>query len=189
VDDMVEKVEAESKSMWLLMHPRHTVLVTCVDEEGHPNIITLAWSMITSFNPTMVAISVAPARYSHDLIKGAREFVVNVPNMDIVKETLFCGRNSGRNVDKFAKTGLTPLIAKNVKPPLIKECVAHLECKVVNEVPTGDHTIFVGEVVAASVNEGVFDKNFNPENIRPVLHNGYDDFVTINPEVTTPPRN
>ncbi|MHC4686813.1 MAG: flavin reductase family protein, partial [Planctomycetota bacterium] len=67
---MVKKVKVEPRSMWLLMHPRHTVLVTSTDEDGKPNIITLAWSMVTSFTPPMVAISVAPARYSHDLIKN-----------------------------------------------------------------------------------------------------------------------
>ncbi|NIM14548.1 MAG: flavin reductase family protein, partial [Candidatus Aminicenantes bacterium] len=72
--------------------------------------------------------------------------------------------------------GLTPVKAKHVKPPLIKECFAHLECKVVNEIPTGDHTIFVGEVVQATVNKGIFDKSFDTQKIRPVLHNGYDDF-------------
>ncbi len=185
---MAEKVDAPSGSVWLLMHPRHTVLVTSVDEKDNPNIITLAWSMVTSFKPPMVAISVAPERYSHNLIKKGREFVVNVPNMDIVKETLFCGRNSGRDVDKFRATGLTPLPARRVKPPIIKECVAHLECRVEDTLTTGDHTIFVGEVVSASVNKGIFEKGFDPESIRPILHNGFDDFVTIDPKVTTPPR-
>ena len=185
---LVEKVELESKSAWLLMHPRHTVLVTCIDGEGKPNIITLAWSMVTSFNPFMVAISVGHGRYSHDLIKNCREFVVNVPNMDIVGETLFCGRNSGRDADKFAETGLTPLAAKHVKPPLIAECIAHLECKVVNEITTGDHTLFVGQVVSATVNEGIFDRGFDTGKIRPILHNGGDDFVTIDPKIVTPSR-
>jgi flavin reductase (DIM6/NTAB) family NADH-FMN oxidoreductase RutF len=185
---MVEKADVDSKSMWLLMHPRNTVLVTSLDDDGNPNIITLAWSMITSFNPTMVAISVAPARYSHDLIKDCGEFVVNIPNMDIVKETLFCGRNSGKSVDKFAATGLTPMPAKFVKAPLISECVAHMECKVVNALLTGDHTIFVGEVVAAYVNEDLFDKGFDTSKIKPVLHRGFDEFVTIDPTVTTPSR-
>ncbi len=185
---MVEKVDVDSRSGWLLMHPRHTVLVTCVDKMGRPNIITLAWSMVTSFNPFMVAISVAPARYSHDLIRNGGEFVVNVPDMSIVKETLFCGRNSGRDVDKFRATGLTALDAKHVKPPLIGECIAHLECSVVNEITTGDHTIFVGEVVSAVVNPDFFNKSFDTEKFRPILHNGHDDFVTIDPKVVTPSR-
>jgi len=185
---MAEKIEVESKSAWLLMHPRHTVLVTCADAAGKPNIITLAWSMVTSFNPFMVAVSVGFGRYSHDLIQKGREFVVNIPGMDIVEETLFCGRNSGRDVDKFAATGLTPLPAKHVKPPLIAECVAHLECKLVQEMTTGDHTFFAGQVVAATVNEGIFDRGFVPEKIRPILHNGGDDFVTIDPNVVSPSR-
>jgi flavin reductase (DIM6/NTAB) family NADH-FMN oxidoreductase RutF len=185
---VVKKVKVEPRSMWLLMHPRHTVLVTSVDEDGKPNIITLAWSMVTSFTPPMVAISVAPARYSHDLIKNGGEFVVNVPTMEIVGKTLFCGRNSGKAFDKFAASGLTPLPSKHVSPPWIKECVAHLECRVVNEVSTGDHTIFVGEVLGAGVDEGLFENGFDPDKIRPIFHMGHDDFVTIDHEVTTPPR-
>lgn len=185
---MSEKIEPNQSSLWLLMHPRHTVLVTSVDADGKANIITLAWSMVTSFNPPMIAISVAPARYSHDLIKDQGEFVVNVPTMDIVEETLFCGRNSGQKVDKFRDTGLTPVKSRVVRPPLIKECAANIECKVTESFTTGDHTIFVGEVLHAQVDKGLFDKAFKPEIFRPVLHNGQDDFVTIAPDVTTPKR-
>jgi len=182
------KIEVDLSSAWLLMHPRHTVLVTTVDKSGKPNIITLAWSMVTSFSPLMVAISVAPERYSYGLIKEVGEFVVNVPTMSIVAETLFCGRNSGRDVEKFSATGLTPLPSKIVRPPLIKECAASLECKVRDELETGDHTIFVGEVVAAHVERGLFSRSFDAARFRPVLHNGHDDFVTIQPKVVTPPR-
>lgn len=185
---MVEKEGVDGGSIWRLMHPRHTVLVTCVDGKSRPNIITLAWSMVTSFNPPMVAISVAPERYSHDIIERSGEFVVNIPTMEIVKETLMCGRNSGRDVDKFSMTGLTPTAAKKVKPPFIKECVAHIECMVVDKIKTGDHTLFVGEIVDASVNAGVFQRSFDTTLMKPVLHLGFDDFVTIEDHVVTPSR-
>jgi len=67
------------------------------------------------------------------------------------KEVLYCGTHSGRDVDKFKETGLVAVPAKNVRPPLIEECVANFECRVVGEIETGDHTIFVGEIVAAHV--------------------------------------
>ncbi len=185
---MVEKESIERGVLWRLMHPRHTVLVTCVDGKDKPNIITLAWSMVTSFNPPMVAISVAPERYSHDIIEKSGEFVVNIPTMDIVKETLMCGRNSGRDVDKFSLTGLTSMHAKKVKPPFIRECVAHIECKVVDRVKTGDHTLFIGEIVDASVNASVFQRTFDPSLMKPVLHLGFDDFVTIEDHIVTPSR-
>ncbi|MFQ6095375.1 MAG: flavin reductase family protein [Candidatus Bathyarchaeia archaeon] len=141
-----------------LLFPTVATLVTCVDEEGKANIITLGWSMKTSGDPPMVAISVKPSRYSHDLIATGREFVLAIPTMEIVEELHYCGRHTGREVDKFKETGLTPVPAEKVRPPLIRECAANLECRVVSQMTTGDHTIFVGEVVAAHVNETVFDE-------------------------------
>jgi len=136
----------------------------------------------------MVVISIAPKRFSHNIIEETGEFVVNVPTMDIVKETLFCGRISGRECDKFREAPLTALPAKKVRPPIIKECVAHLECKLLQQIPTGDHTLFVGEVLAAYANQGIFDQTFNINKIKPVYHMGGDDFATISPEVVSPQR-
>jgi flavin reductase (DIM6/NTAB) family NADH-FMN oxidoreductase RutF len=141
-----------------LLFPTITTLATCIDEEGRGNIITLGWSMKTSGDPPMVAISVKPSRYSHDLIEKQGEFVLAIPTMGIVEEVHYCGRRSGRNVEKFKETGLTPLPAEKVRAPLIKECPANLECKVVSKLTTGDHTIFVGEVVAAHVDEAAYDE-------------------------------
>jgi len=183
-----KKVEVDTELAYRLLHPRHTVLVTCTDKAGKANIITLAWSMPTSANPPMVAMSITPKRYSYRLIKKTGEFVINVPTMRIVKQTLFCGRISGRECDKFEDAPLTAAPAKKVRAPIIKECVAHLECKLVQTIPTGDHTLFIGEVVAAYVNKGIFDKIFNVEKVKPVFHMGGDSFVTISPKVVTPPR-
>ncbi|MDI6654922.1 MAG: flavin reductase, partial [Candidatus Hydrothermarchaeota archaeon] len=83
------KVDVAFDLAYRLMHPRLTVLVTCIDSRGMSNIITLAWSMPTSIKPPMAAISVAPQRYSHKLISETKEFVVNMPTMQIAKETLF----------------------------------------------------------------------------------------------------
>ncbi len=125
----------------------------------------------------------APQRYSHELIAGLKEFVVNIPTMDIIKETLFCGRRTGRKHDQFAETGLTPLPAKMIRPPIIKECVAYLECKLHQQIAMGDHTLFVGEVLTAYVNEGVFlNRKFNLEKVKLIYHAGGSDFATLDPE-------
>jgi len=182
------KVRVARKLAYRLLHPRHTVLVTCIDKTGKANIITLAWSMPTSIDPPMVVISIAPKRYSHKLIEETGEFVINVPTMRIVKKTLFCGRISGVKCDKFKEAPLTAAPAKKVQSPIIKECVAHLECKLVQTIPTGDHTLFVGEVVAAYVNRWVFTKTFNVKKVKPVFHMGGDSFVTVFPKVVTPRR-
>jgi len=184
----IRKVRVARKLAYRLLHPRHTVLVTCVDKTGKANIITLAWSMPTSINPPMVVISIAPKRLSHRMIKKTGEFVINIPTMKIVRQTLFCGRISGVKCDKFKEAPLTAAPAKKVRSPIIKECVAHLECKLVQTIPTGDHTLFVGEVVAAYVNRGVFTETFNVKKVKPIFHMEGDSFVTIFPKVVTPRR-
>ena len=96
-----EELNVNPSSAYKLLHPTHTVLASCVGKNGKPNIITLAWAMPTSITPPLVAISIAPKRHSHTLIEETKEFVVNIPTMKILTETLFCGRRSGRNYDKF----------------------------------------------------------------------------------------
>lgn len=115
-----------ASSAYRLLHPKLAVLLTCGDREGKANIITLAWTMPVSMKPPLVAVSIAPRRHSHGIIEETKEFVINIPTMKIVKETLFCGRRSGRDTDKFKETKLTSLPAKTVRAPIIKECIAHL---------------------------------------------------------------
>jgi flavin reductase (DIM6/NTAB) family NADH-FMN oxidoreductase RutF len=181
-----EKVNVNPSIAYRLLHPMHTVLVSCIGKTGKPNIITLAWAMPTSINPPLVAISIAPKRYSHALIEETKEFVVNIPTMDILNETLFCGRTSGRDHDKFEETGLTPFPSRKVKPPIIKECVAHLECKFHSQLTTGDHTIFVGEIVEAYANKGAFKYRYNLRDCRMVLHLGRNEFATLKVKVFKP---
>lgn len=182
----IRKVKVVLSSAYRLLYPRHVVLVSCVDRAGKANIITLAWSMPTSIRPPMLAIGVAPGRYSHQLIEETKEFVVNIPTMDILEETLLCGRITGREYYKFKEARLTPLPAKMVRPPIIKECAAHLECKLRQQISTGDHTLFIGDVLVAYANEGVFDRRFDLKRVKPVYHAGGDDFVTLSPEIITP---
>jgi flavin reductase (DIM6/NTAB) family NADH-FMN oxidoreductase RutF len=99
----------------------------------------------------MMAISVGLTRYSHDLIKNSGEFVVCFPSEQQQAAMIFCGTHSGRDYDKFAETSLEPLPASKVGVPLIGDAVANFECKLVSSLLTGDHTIFVGQVVASHV--------------------------------------
>jgi flavin reductase (DIM6/NTAB) family NADH-FMN oxidoreductase RutF len=185
---MSEKVSVGSSSIFRLLHPMHTVLVSSTGRGGKTNIITLAWAMPTSGKPPLLAISVSPRRYSHSLLEETREFVVNIPTMDILNETFFCGSVSGRDHDKFRETGLTASPSKKVKPPIIKECVAHLECKLHSQFQTGDHTIFVGEVVEAYANKAVFSGAYDMEKAKMIFHLGGNEFATLEPKVSKPKR-
>jgi len=134
---------------WEKKYPEQIVMVTTISREGRPNIITLGWAMPTSGTPPMCAISIGLGRYSHELLEQVPEFVLAFPAEDMEDAMLLCGTRSGREVDKFKETGLTALSATKVRPPLIGEAVTNLECKTVSTPRTGDHTIFVGEIVVA----------------------------------------
>jgi len=142
--------------------------------------------MPVSANPPLVAISIAPRRYSHKLIEETKEFVINIPDMKLVKETLYCGRVSGREVNKFEKAKLTMAPAKAVKVPIIKDCVAHLECRLHQQVTVGDHTLFIGRVVAAYADEGIFDGTFDIKKAKLIYHLGGDLFATLSEETVKP---
>lgn len=174
------KVEVDAPTR--LLHPRLTVLVTCASIEGRSNIITIAWCMPVSFNPPLVAVSISPRRYSHKLIKETKEFVINVPPAEIWRKALKCGRVSGRTVDKWKLAELTPKPARKVKPPIIEECYAHLECVLEKEIPLGDHTVFIGRVVAAYAEEDLFKEGIlDVAKVSPCYHIGEDYFTLLKP--------
>ena len=152
---MAMKEDLDLGKMSRMLSPRLTVLVTCAREEGRPNIITLSWTMPTSIHPPMVAISIGKERYSHDMIKESGEFVINVPTKDIESEVWVCGTASGREVDKFKETNLTAEKPKKVNAPCIRECPINIECKVTGSIESGDHTIFIGKVVALSADSNI----------------------------------
>jgi flavin reductase (DIM6/NTAB) family NADH-FMN oxidoreductase RutF len=140
------------------VHPSPAALVTSVDEQGRPNIITLGEVFnISIAKPVIVGIAIAKPRYSHELISKSREYVVNLPTAAIVEKVDRCGTSSGRDVDKFASFGLTPVPAEHVRPPLIAECPLNIECRVMGIQEIGDHDLFLGEVVAQHVEESALD--------------------------------
>lgn len=138
--------------------PTPVVMVTCQEKESRPNIITLAWVGVACSDPPIIAVSIRPDRHSYSLIKNSQQFVVNVPDLSLVKTTDYCGNVSGKNVDKFKETGLSPLPSEKVIPPLISECPINIECTVKQVIPLGTHDLFLGEVIAAHVNEEVLDE-------------------------------
>ena len=137
------------------VYPTPAGLITCVDKDGKPNIITLGEVAMVSLKPTRVSVGARPATYSNGLIKATGEFVVNFPTLDILDKVDFCGTRSGRDVDKFAETSLTPEPSIHVKPPLIKECPVNLECKVVGVVSLGSHDLFIGDVLVMHAEEEI----------------------------------
>ncbi len=141
-------IELDVAAVWRLLRPE--VLAWAVAEhEGQRSICPVGWTMRTSSTPPMMAVSVAPSRFTHWLIDGAGAFVLAYPGRDLAQATQYCGSHSGRDVDKFAYAGVTALPGQRVAAPVIAECEVNLECRVVDRFTTGDHSIFVGTGVAA----------------------------------------
>ena len=155
------------------VYPMHTYLLTSIDKNEKTNIITIDWLTVLSRNPPLVGVAVSPKRYTHKLITSSKEFIVNVPDISMVDETLACGTLSGKNVDKFKKLGLKKLPSKTLKTHIIKGCIAFVECKVIDFKKYGDHTFFVGSIQASYAKEG-FLKEF-----KPILHVKGNIFTTI----------
>jgi len=167
-----------------LLHPMHTVLVSCTANTNKPNIITLAWAMPASANPPLIAISIAPTRHSHTLIEASGEFTVNIPTLETLQAVYACGSLTGRSFDKFKKTNLTPMPSKKIKAPAIRECIAHLECEVDGQFTTGDHTLFIGKIVEAYADVGVFNEGgYDLKKARLLYHSGGNNFALLDPKI------
>ncbi len=148
-----------SKQSWrgsTLLNPEPPVLVSCGGLEN-PNLITIGWTGTICTQPSMVSISVRPERFSHHLIQESGQFAINLPTEALVRSVDWCGVKSGRDVDKWAETGLTPMAAQGMQyAPAIAECPAYLSCKVRQVLSLGSHEMFLGEVVGVSVQEKYF---------------------------------
>lgn len=141
--------------MWkpgTFVYPIPAVMVTCGNMEKS-NIITVAWTGIINTNPAMVYISVRPERYSYNLIKESKEFVINLTNKDLVKATDWCGCRSGEKYDKFREMKLHKEKANFVKCPLIKESPVSVECKVKEIKELGSHHMFIAQVLSIDADE------------------------------------
>ena len=141
-----------------MLNPVPAVMVSCADKGGKPNIITIAWAGTVCTNPPMVSISVRPTRYSYDMIRETGEFVINLTTEKLTRACDYCGVVSGREVDKFAKTGLTPLAVEGVSAPGIAESPVNIACRVVEERALGSHTMFLAEVVGVTADEKYMDE-------------------------------
>jgi flavin reductase (DIM6/NTAB) family NADH-FMN oxidoreductase RutF len=153
-----DRIEKQSWKPGNVLSPVPAVLVSCGGAQGwKPNLITIAWIGSICSEPPMLSISVRPERYSYEIIRTTREFVVNVPSLQQARATDWCGMVSGRSVDKFAHTGLTPAAALKVLCPIVLECPLNIECRVQQLLQLGSHTLFLAKVVAVQVSSVLVD--------------------------------
>ena len=139
------------------VYPIPAVMVSCGDMENS-NIITVGWTGILNTNPAIVYISVRPERYSYNIIKEKKEFVINLTNENLAYATDWCGVKTGKKIDKFKEMKLTKEKAKFVNCPMIKESPVSVECKVKEIRELGSHHMFVAEVLAINADEKYIDE-------------------------------
>jgi len=132
-----------------LMESGPVVLVTTTDGKKD-NVMTISWTMVMDFTPRF-AITTGPWNYSFATLRKTKECVISIPTVDLIDTVVGVGTCSGADTDKFEKFMLTPVKGENVKAPLIKECLANIECKVIDIIRK--HNIIVLDVIAAYIDD------------------------------------
>lgn len=132
--------------MGQINNPTQIVLITSRYKDKD-NVMAMTWWTKTSFQPNLYIISVAKIRYSYELIRKSKCFVINFMPYEFKDKILICGKKSGKDFDKFKECGFHKIEAEKINCPIIKEAIAYLECKIVKKIDSGDHTLFLGEVV------------------------------------------
>lgn len=141
-----------------MLSPLPPVMVTCGTMEK-PNVLTVAWTGIINSEPPMTYISVRPSRYSHDIIKQAGEFVINVTNLELAKACDYCGVKSGKNTDKFKDMNLAIEPCSKVKAPMLTKAPISLECVVKSITSYGTHDMFVAEIVGVNIDDKYLEED------------------------------
>lgn len=152
-----------------LLEPGPVVLIT-TSHKGVPNIMTQSWHTMMEFVPPLVGCVISGNNHSFAALKATKECVINIPTAELVKQVVKIGNSSGRKVDKFARNGLTPEPARLVQAPLIAECYANLECRVVDTRLVNSYNFFIMEVVKGWIDPAVK----NPETLH---HRGNGSFM------------
>ena len=134
--------------VYQLLEPGPVVLVTTC-RNGRPNVMTLSWHTMMEFEPPLVGCVLSNRNHSFTALTATKECVIGIPTAELAKAVVGCGNASGRTLDKFAAFGLTPVAASAVAAPLVAECYANLECRVVDRRLATKYNFFVLEVLKA----------------------------------------
>lgn len=165
-------MEKENFKPGNMLYPLPVVMVSCSDEFGNNNIITVAWCGTICTNPPMVSVSIRPERHSYAMIEKTKEFVINLTTEELTRATDFCGVRSGRDFDKFKEMKLTPKKGEKVNAPVIVESPVNIECRLKEIVKLGSHDMFVAEVVGVQVGKQFLNETgkFELNKTKPVVY-------------------
>lgn len=178
------------KQVWKagnMVYPLPAVMVSTADKEGRSNILTVAWTGTVCTNPAMVYISVRPERHSYYMLKESKEFVINLTTEKLAWATDYCGVRSGKSVDKWKETGLTPGAADKLQyAPVISECPVNIECCVTEVRELGSHHMFLAEVKAVQIEEGYLnEKNKFELNKTGLLAYSHGEYLSLGKSIGT----
>lgn len=134
--------------VYRLLEPGPVVLLTTAGPKG-PNVMTMSWHMMIDFEPPLVGCVLSNRDYTFEILRKTKECVINIPPAELAAQVTGCGNTSGRETDKFRRFGLTASPASEVAAPLIDECFACMECRVVDTSMVNKYGIFILEVVKA----------------------------------------
>ncbi len=155
--------------VYRLLEPGPVVLLTTA-QAGRHNVMTMSWHMMVEFAPPLLACVVSSGDHSFKALHETHECVIAIPSRALAQKVVAVGNCSGRDVDKFQTIGLTPRPAREVAAPLVEECFANLECRIVDTHLVNKYNLFVLEVVAAHHDP----KQKNPKTIH---HRGFGEFA------------
>lgn len=153
---MRDKRSLRLSQVYRLLEPGPVVLVSSAWREKQ-NIMTMSWQTMLDFEPPLFCCVISNRNHSFSMIRSSKECVINIPTAELASKVVQCGKISGRDTEKLRRLRLTPLPAAQVGAPLIAECYAHLECKVVDTSMVKKYNLFVMEVVKAWVDPKVKD--------------------------------
>jgi flavin reductase (DIM6/NTAB) family NADH-FMN oxidoreductase RutF len=147
-------------------------IIGTYDDNGRPNMMTASWTGICCSKPPCVSVSLRRATYTYGCLEQRRAFTVNVPSRAHVKEADYFGIVSGRDVDKLAVTGLTPVASDLVDAPYLEELPLILECSLLHTLEIGLHTLFVGEIRDVKADPEVLEERGlpDPERVKPFVY-------------------
>jgi flavin reductase (DIM6/NTAB) family NADH-FMN oxidoreductase RutF len=134
-------------------YPEQVIIAIAKDKKGRANPVTLGWTMIASYNPPMMAIGVYKGHYTVKCIRHSKCWTLVYPSSDMVKTALFFGSHSGRDTDKLRDCPCKIAPAEKIDSILLTDAVANFECRLVKQIPTGDHITFVGQIVCSHINK------------------------------------
>jgi flavin reductase (DIM6/NTAB) family NADH-FMN oxidoreductase RutF len=146
----VPKKDFPGNNIRRFLEPGPIILVSSAYKDK-TNIMTMGWHMVMEFEPSLVGCYIWDKNYSREMIRKSKECVINIPTLDIASKVVSIGNCSGRETNKFEAFKLTPEPAKKVKAPLIKECFANFECKLIDSSLIKKYSLFIFEVVKGHV--------------------------------------